>query len=122
VVAGGVAANQAVRKGLEEVAREHSLQMFCPPPRLCVDNGVMVAWAGIERLLLGLFEEPPSVDSADSHVEIRPRWPLGERDPRSQQQRVPKGQKRKAPAAELNKSANEAEAKLRCVEGPEKAE
>ena len=58
VVAGGVAANQAVRKGLEEVpqscccalfclrckhppppivvqvAREHSLQMFCPPPRL----------------------------------------------------------------------------------------
>ncbi|CAE6950254.1 GCP1 [Symbiodinium sp. CCMP2456] len=121
VVAGGVAANQAVRKGLEEVAREHSLRMFCPPPRLCVDNGVMVAWAGIERLLLGLFEEPPSVDSADSHVEIRPRWPLGERDPRSQQQRVPKGQKRKTPAAELSKSANEAEAKLRCVEGPEKA-
>ncbi|CAE7942375.1 GCP1 [Symbiodinium sp. KB8] len=121
VVAGGVAANQAVRKGLEEVAREHSLQMFCPPPRLCVDNGVMVAWAGIERLLLGLFEEPPSVDSADSHVEIRPRWPLGERDPRSQQQRVPKGQKRKTPAAELSKSANEAEAKLRCVASPDKA-
>ncbi|CAE7336040.1 GCP1 [Symbiodinium natans] len=119
VVAGGVAANQAVRKGLEEVAREHSLQMCCPPPRLCVDNGVMVAWAGIERLLLGLFEEPPSADSADSHVEIRPRWPLGERDPRSQQQKVPKGQKRKAPAAELTQSANEAEAKTRCVEDSE---
>jgi len=95
VVAGGVAANKEVRKGLEEVAEEHSLQMRCPPPRLCVDNGVMVAWAGIERFLLGLYEEPPSKTGADNHVEIRPRWPLGERDPRSQQ-RFPKGQKRKA--------------------------
>eukprot|EP00434_Breviolum_minutum_P028282 symbB.v1.2.025021.t1/scaffold2407.1/size80004/7 len=57
VVAGGVAANQEVRQGLEEVAREHGLQMRCPPPRLCVDNGVMVAWAGIERFMLGLYEE-----------------------------------------------------------------
>lgn len=95
VVAGGVAANKEVRKGLEEVAEEHSLQMRCPPPRLCVDNGVMVAWAGIERFLLGLYEEPPSKTGADNHVEIRPRWSLGERDPRSQQ-RFPKGQKRKA--------------------------
>lgn len=96
VVAGGVAANQEVRKGLQEVAEEYSLQMRCPPPRLCVDNGVMVAWAGIERLVLGLYEEPPSKDGADNHVEIRPRWPLGERDPRSQQEKFPKGQKRKA--------------------------
>ncbi|CAJ1446727.1 unnamed protein product [Effrenium voratum] len=98
VVAGGVAANQEVRKGLEKVAQEHDLQMRCPPPRLCVDNGVMVAWAGIERLRLGLYEEPPSKHGADNHVEIRPRWPLGERDARSQQTKFPKGQKRKGEA------------------------
>lgn len=105
VVAGGVAANQSVRKGLQEVAEDHSLVMRCPPPRLCVDNGVMVAWAGIERLRLGLFEEPPSAEGVDRHVEIRPRWPLGERDPRSQQQKNPKGQKRKRPAASQAEAA-----------------
>ena len=106
VVAGGVAANQEVRQGLEEVAREHGLQMRCPPPRLCVDNGVMVAWAGIERFMLGLYEEPPSKTGAENHVEIRPRWPLGERDPRSQQ-RFPKGQKRKAEHIKATKAKSD---------------
>mmetsp|Transcript_55647 Transcript_55647/g.172465 ORF Transcript_55647/g.172465 Transcript_55647/m.172465 type:complete len:92 (-) Transcript_55647:213-488(-) len=69
--------------------------MRCPPPRLCVDNGVMVAWAGVERLRLGLFEAPPSVEGAGHAVEIRPRWPIGERDPRSKEAKGQKGQKRK---------------------------
>jgi len=102
VVAGGVAANQQVRQGLKEVAEDADLEMRCPPPRLCVDNGVMVAWAGVERLRLGLYEEPPSAARADHFVEIRPRWPLGGRDPRSTGPMVPKppkGQKRKAPPA-----------------------
>merc|ERR1712110_1294049 len=60
VVAGGVAANQTVRQGLRDVAVGMGLEMKCPPPRLCVDNGIMVAWAGVERLHLGLYEEPPS--------------------------------------------------------------
>lgn len=49
VVAGGVATNATVRARLEEVARGAGLRLVCPPPRYCTDNGVMVAWAGIER-------------------------------------------------------------------------
>mmetsp|Transcript_43662 Transcript_43662/g.103028 ORF Transcript_43662/g.103028 Transcript_43662/m.103028 type:complete len:678 (+) Transcript_43662:66-2099(+) len=95
VVAGGVAANQTVRQGLKEVAEAGSLEMRCPPPRLCVDNGVMVAWTGVERLHLGLWEEPPSESGAE-HVEVRPRWPLGSRDLRSQTVKGPRPPKRKS--------------------------
>lgn len=49
VVAGGVAANATVRAQLLEVAQDAGLRLVCPPPRYCTDNGVMVAWAGIER-------------------------------------------------------------------------
>ena len=49
VVAGGVACNQEVRGALSEVAEKAGLRLVCPPPRLCTDNGVMVAWAGMER-------------------------------------------------------------------------
>lgn len=49
VVAGGVAANATVRAQLQEVADNAGLRLVCPPPRYCTDNGVMVAWAGIER-------------------------------------------------------------------------
>ena len=83
VVAGGVACNLAVRTALAEAAAKHSLKMFVPPPRLCVDNGVMVAWTGIERLKLGLWEAPPvDIAKVSLFVETRPRWPLGPRDAR----------------------------------------
>lgn len=49
VVAGGVACNQMLRDSLEQVTQEAGLQLVCPQPRLCTDNGVMVAWAGVER-------------------------------------------------------------------------
>ena len=49
VVAGGVAANKTVRQVLQNEAAALGLQLVCPPPRLCTDNGVMVAWAGVER-------------------------------------------------------------------------
>ncbi len=70
VVAGGVAANGAVRSALSGVAAAAGLPMVAPPLRLCTDNAVMVAWAAIERLRLGLhdpLDTPP-----------RPRWPLAE--------------------------------------------
>jgi N6-L-threonylcarbamoyladenine synthase len=70
VVAGGVAANQAVRAALGQVAAEAGLPLVAPPIRLCTDNAVMVAWAGIERLRRGLAE---GLDHAP-----RPRWPLTE--------------------------------------------
>jgi N6-L-threonylcarbamoyladenine synthase len=68
VVAGGVAANQAVRAALERAANEQGFRLVAPPIRLCTDNAVMVAWTGLERLRLGLFSE---IDFAP-----RPRWPL----------------------------------------------
>ena len=70
VVAGGVAANQAVRAALDAVARGAGIALAAPPLRLCTDNAVMVAWAGIERLRLGL------VSGLDA--EPRPRWGLEE--------------------------------------------
>jgi len=68
VVAGGVAANGAVRRALEEVAGEEGCSFAVPPPRLCTDNAAMVAWAGVERAELDLF------DSLDAPA--RARWPL----------------------------------------------
>ncbi|MBV9747252.1 MAG: tRNA (adenosine(37)-N6)-threonylcarbamoyltransferase complex transferase subunit TsaD [Acetobacteraceae bacterium] len=70
VVAGGVAANQAVRAALDAVARREGVPLAAPPLRLCTDNAVMVAWAGLERLRLGL------VSGLDA--EPRPRWGLDE--------------------------------------------
>jgi N6-L-threonylcarbamoyladenine synthase len=68
VVAGGVAANQALQKMLTGLARAHGLELHIPPPDLCTDNGAMIAWAGAERLALGLIDR---MDFA-----ARPRWPL----------------------------------------------
>jgi N6-L-threonylcarbamoyladenine synthase len=70
VVAGGVAANGAIRAALADAAAAHGVRMVAPPVRLCTDNAVMVAWAGIERLRLGLSD---GMDFAP-----RPRWPLEE--------------------------------------------
>jgi len=68
VVAGGVAANGALRRRLEDVAAVGGLRLVAPPLKLCTDNAAMIAWAGIERLRLGLTD---GLDFAP-----RPRWPL----------------------------------------------
>ena len=70
VVAGGVAANGAVRQALTVAAAAMGFRMVAPPIRYCTDNAVMVAWAGVERLRLGLTDR---LDFAP-----RPRWPLAE--------------------------------------------
>ncbi len=49
VIAGGVASNQYIRQQIGKVAADAGLQLVVPPARWCTDNGVMVAWAGLER-------------------------------------------------------------------------
>jgi N6-L-threonylcarbamoyladenine synthase len=68
VAAGGVAANQAIRGALQEVAASAQTTLIIPPPALCTDNGAMIAWAGAERLALGLID---GMDAAP-----RARWLL----------------------------------------------
>jgi N6-L-threonylcarbamoyladenine synthase len=68
VVAGGVAANQRLRGALKTLAAERGYSFHAPPIDLCGDNAAMIAWAGAERLALGL------TDALDAPV--RPRWPL----------------------------------------------
>jgi N6-L-threonylcarbamoyladenine synthase len=68
VVAGGVAANTAVRTALQDLASAHGLRFVAPPLWLCTDNAAMIGWAGAERFAAGL------TDPLD--VAARPRWPL----------------------------------------------
>jgi N6-L-threonylcarbamoyladenine synthase len=64
VAAGGVAANQAIRMALENVATQAGTVLVMPPPALCTDNGAMIAWAGAERLALGLTDGMESAPRA----------------------------------------------------------
>jgi N6-L-threonylcarbamoyladenine synthase len=70
VAAGGVAANQAIRRGLEDAATRNGFRFLVPPMRHCTDNAAMIALAGAERLALGR--------SSPLSVTARPRWPLDE--------------------------------------------
>jgi N6-L-threonylcarbamoyladenine synthase len=70
VAAGGVAANQAIRGALQAVAADAETTLIIPPPALCTDNGAMIAWAGAERLAVGLTD---TMDAAP-----RARWLLDE--------------------------------------------
>ena len=68
VVAGGVAANQAIRRALSGLAEREGRRFSVPPAWLCTDNAAMIAWAGAERFAAGLC------DGLDAPA--RARWPL----------------------------------------------
>jgi len=76
VLAGGVAANSALRGALSRFAQQSGMPMIAPPVKLCTDNGAMIAWAGIEKLRLGRTD--------DLAAPARARWPL---DPRAERAR-----------------------------------
>ncbi len=98
VAAGGVAANQAIRDALLDVALQDQVALVVPPPALCTDNAAMIAWAGAERLARGLCD---TLDAAPLA-----RWPLDQ---------VVKATTEKAP---LVMPADTAEASGRIASGP----
>ena len=75
VVSGGVASNSYLRSSLKELAEKNNLEFAAPPIRFCTDNGVMVAWAGLERFRLGY--------TSPLDFKPRPRWPLDEDAPKA---------------------------------------
>ena len=72
-VAGGVAANGPIRAALLSLCTKFGTAFIAPPLALCTDNAAMIAYAGIERLRLGLVD--------DLTLSARPRWPLDEHSP-----------------------------------------
>ena len=85
VVSGGVSANKEMRKRLFQAAEERTARVFFPPPELCTDNGVMIAWTAGLRLLSGLEpSETERLARTAGHdtagrtlgMQVRPRWPL----------------------------------------------
>ena len=70
VMAGGVSANVRLRAALEEKLGKEGCDVFYPAPKLCTDNGAMIAYAGALRLAAG--------ECDDLDAEVRPRWPMTE--------------------------------------------
>lgn len=73
VIAGGVSANQALRRSLESMLAKRQGQVFYARPEFCTDNGAMIAYAGCQRLLAGQQESDA--------IQVRARWPLEELPP-----------------------------------------
>ena len=74
VVAGGVAANCAIKKMLQQLCAANSWELIAPPPKYCTDNGAMIAWAGAERLAAGLAMDAEQAMA----MAPRARWPLAD--------------------------------------------
>lgn len=83
VLAGGVAANAAIREAMQDQAASHGSACVIPPPGLCTDNAAMIAWAGLERFQAGLHS-PLS-------AEPRARWPLADVTAVPEAQEAPEG-------------------------------
>ena len=70
-----MAANTFLRGKLKELADKNGLEFSAPPIRFCTDNGVMIAWAGLERFAKGYVN--------DLDFKPRPRWPLDDKAPKA---------------------------------------
>jgi tRNA N6-adenosine threonylcarbamoyltransferase len=77
VAAGGVAANRAIRGALQDVAARARTTLIIPPAELCTDNGAMIAWAGAERLAMGLTDTMEAAPRARWLLDANSAAPLG---------------------------------------------
>ena len=68
IVAGGVSANQEIRKQLLQMATKEGAKIYFPRPEFCTDNGAMIAYAGCQRLMAG--------QTQNLEIFARPRWPM----------------------------------------------
>ncbi|XP_076348739.1 threonyl-carbamoyl synthesis 4 isoform X2 [Tachypleus tridentatus] len=72
VVSGGVACNNYIRAALKLLCDHMDFELVCPPPKLCTDNGIMIAWNGIERYRAGI-----GIAENLDEVDIQAKCPLG---------------------------------------------
>ncbi|XP_071802875.1 tRNA N6-adenosine threonylcarbamoyltransferase, mitochondrial-like [Asterias amurensis] len=72
VVSGGVASNSYIRDAINVACTQNGYQLHCPPPSLCTDNGIMIAWAGMEKLKLGV-----DIIQDSQSVRYEPKYPIG---------------------------------------------
>ncbi|WKJ91112.1 tRNA (adenosine(37)-N6)-threonylcarbamoyltransferase complex transferase subunit TsaD [Methylomonas montana] len=70
VVAGGVSANQEIRRQLQQMTSKEGAEIYFPRPEFCTDNGAMIAYAGCQRLLAG--------QTQNLEIFARPRWPMNQ--------------------------------------------
>ena len=68
LIAGGVAANSALKRRFRTEAENLGFRLFVPSPKYCTDNAAMIALAGHERLMHG-FSSPLTLSPG-------PRLPL----------------------------------------------
>ena len=73
IVAGGVAANESIRKNLSILSNEMGFETIYPDLKFCGDNAAMIAWAGIQRFKKNMID--------DITVSAKSRWPLDENAP-----------------------------------------
>ena len=73
IVAGGVAANESIRKNLSILSNEMGFEIIYPDLKFCGDNAAMIAWAGIQRFKKNMID--------DITVSAKSRWPLDENAP-----------------------------------------
>ncbi len=73
IVAGGVAANETIRKNLSNLSSEMNFEAVYPSSKLCGDNAAMIAWAGIQRFKKNMVD--------NVNVSAKSRWPLDKHAP-----------------------------------------
>lgn len=71
VIAGGVGANQTLRKRMTEFTASNAVQLYYPTLEFCTDNGAMIAYAGYERFKRGMKDH-------NWEIAAKPRWDLNQ--------------------------------------------